>query len=314
MKRDRSRTSSRNRFARSEWLKLALAAWLFAVSLTALSNTSSGVSSARSGAAPSAPLASIVVNTTGDGDNIDASAGCDADAATPGEQCTLRAAIQRANTAAGDDTITFNIPATEPNCDAGTGACTINLTKALPDLNTNVAINGPGVDKLTVRRGSGDSYRVFTGRFPAQSLTFSGLTISAGFTTGFGGGIGVFGSSTTNITLNVADCKISNNFANQSGGGISVPPIAPAVSRLNISNTVFSGNIAIENGGGVFGIGDVSNSTFNNNVAGDAGGGMAGVVNITSGVFTGNSAHSGGGAALGQGPHRGRRRRGDAGY
>jgi len=155
MKKDRSRTSSRNRFARSEWLKLALAAWLFAVSLTALSNTSSGVSSARSGAAPSAPLASIVVNTTGDGDNIDASAGCDADAATPGEQCTLRAAIQRANTAAGDDTITFNIPATEPNCDAGTGACTINLTKALPDLNTNVAINGPGVDKLTVRRGSG---------------------------------------------------------------------------------------------------------------------------------------------------------------
>src|SRR5215831_2605134 len=39
----------------------------------------------------------ITVNTTGDGDALDPNSGCDVDAGTPGEQCTLRSAIQRAN-------------------------------------------------------------------------------------------------------------------------------------------------------------------------------------------------------------------------
>ena len=47
-------------------------------------------------AALPALCASIVFRTTGDGDKVSANAGCDADAATTGEQCTLRAALQRA--------------------------------------------------------------------------------------------------------------------------------------------------------------------------------------------------------------------------
>ncbi|MCA1636594.1 MAG: hypothetical protein LC802_23620, partial [Acidobacteria bacterium] len=160
----RSHATSSNRLAGFEWLSLALAA-LLALPPAAFA-APRGVVWARSlaahpVAAPLAPVASIVVNTTGDGDNVDASAGCDADAATTGEQCTLRAAIQRANALAGDDQITFNIPTSQPNCDVGTGACTINLTKVLPDLSTNVSINGPGADKLKVRRDTGGDYRIF---------------------------------------------------------------------------------------------------------------------------------------------------------
>src|SRR6266852_2184584 len=64
-----------------------------------------------------------------------------------GGLCTLRAAIDAANSTAGDDTIIFAIPATDPNCDASTGRCIINLTSALPSLSTNIAITGPGADK-----------------------------------------------------------------------------------------------------------------------------------------------------------------------
>src|SRR2546421_10062855 len=58
---------------------------------------------------------------------------CDSD-------CTLREAIQAANTTAGPDTINFSV----------TG--TINLKSALPDITDNLEIIGPGANMLTVRR------------------------------------------------------------------------------------------------------------------------------------------------------------------
>src|SRR5688500_2685497 len=38
----------------------------------------------------------------------------------------------------------------------------INLTRALPSLNRNVSIEGPGAGLLSVRRDTGGSYRIFT--------------------------------------------------------------------------------------------------------------------------------------------------------
>src|SRR5947207_14557061 len=93
-------------------------------------------------------------------------------------QCTLRAAMTEAATRTGNQTINFAIPTTDPGFDPGTESHTINLTRALPDINnTNLTISGPGADKLTVRRGSGGFYRIFTfGQF-AEVVTLSGLTI-----------------------------------------------------------------------------------------------------------------------------------------
>jgi CSLREA domain-containing protein len=63
---------------------------------------------------------------------------------------SLRDAITAANSQAGDNIINFSV------------AGTINLTGALPDLSSNIQIQGPGADSLTVRRDTGGDYRVFT--------------------------------------------------------------------------------------------------------------------------------------------------------
>ena len=71
--------------------------------------------------------------------------------ATTGDGCTLREAIAAANTTGGDDTITF----------APGVSGIIQLTGPLPDLNTNIALQGPGANLLTVRRDAGGDYRIF---------------------------------------------------------------------------------------------------------------------------------------------------------
>ncbi|HEV8168479.1 MAG TPA: hypothetical protein VGP59_04000, partial [Pyrinomonadaceae bacterium] len=197
-----------------------------------------------------APLAgTITVNVSNDADNLDPSAGCDTDAAASGEQCSLRAAVQRANALVGDDEITFNIPSSQANCDPSVNRCTINLLKPLPDLITNIRITSPGIDKITVRRnGVGGDFRVFhvSGQ---NDVTFSGLRIengrpagiaaggaiendssgivnvidsiftdnNAGVTVGFGGAI----ANNIEGTLNVINCFFADNHANTFGGALT---------------------------------------------------------------------------------------------
>lgn len=169
-----------------------------------------------------APLAGqIEVNTTGDGDNLNPSTGCDTDAGTPGDQCSLRAAIQRANALAGDDEIRFNIPTTQPNCDPSVGQCTINLTQALPDLSTNIRIQSPAPGLLTVRRSTGGDYRIFRVTF-ANEVTLSGLRIVNGKPAGISSGGGLANASTARV--NIVDCIFTDNFGGAiagSGGAIS---------------------------------------------------------------------------------------------
>ena len=64
--------------------------------------------------------------------------------------CTLREAITAANANVG------RIIAFAPGV---TG--TIQLAAALPSLNANMTIQGPGANLLTVRRNIGGSYRIF---------------------------------------------------------------------------------------------------------------------------------------------------------
>lgn len=104
--------------------------------------------------------------------------------------CTLRAAIQEANSFLGDDTINIST------------AGTINLTGALPILSSNITINGPGSGLLTVRRDTGGNYRIFQS---SGTSSISGLTITNGRTPDavtedvapFGGGIWQTGGSLT---------------------------------------------------------------------------------------------------------------------
>ena len=238
--------------------------------------------------------AEFVVNTTSDED--DAAPGDEA-CATASGQCTLRAAIQQANHAS-NDIISFAIPATDPGFDLGTGRHTINLTKALPPLTTDMAIAGPGADKLTVRRNTGGSYSVFkVAGAGASAVTLSGMTITRGYSQD-GGGISIVGG-----TLNITACAVSGNAASGLGGGI----FYNGAGDLNLTNSTVSGNFA-ERAGGIWcgrGNYNIINSTITGNTASLASGGIAFFtgttyqvplqLRITNSTISGNSAPSFGG-------------------
>jgi CSLREA domain-containing protein len=221
---------------------------------------------------------SFVVNSTNDpGDGV-----CDA------TECTLREAITAANADAGAETVTLRV----------TG--TINLSGALPDLSTDMTIQGPGPNALNVRRDTGGDYRIFSvGR--GAAVTISGLTVSNGDVPySMGGGIGNGG------VLNITNCTVSGNAA-LGGGGISnyaLPPIdgfSNLGGVLNITDSTVSGNITAMAGGGIYnerGELNLTNSTVSGNDAervsgGQFGGGgifnNAGRLTVTSSTISGNS-------------------------
>ena len=144
----------------------------------------------------------FIVTTISDGDD----GACDS-------SCTLREAINAANAAPGDNTITF-----QQNV-----LSTIQLSSALPNLSTNMTIQGPGASVLTIRRNNGGNYRIFTvdnGTTSGPTVSISGLTISNGTAPGSGplpdsGGGGILGY---NSTVNVNDCVVTSNTALYGGG------------------------------------------------------------------------------------------------
>ncbi len=96
----------------------------------------------------------IVVNSIYNG--ADASGGadeCDANAATSGQQCTLRAAIQTANADPDTDTITFGF--------SGRAAKTIKVPNALPSITEPLVIDGYSAPNTRVNtRSSGSNAKL----------------------------------------------------------------------------------------------------------------------------------------------------------
>src|SRR2546422_2889873 len=134
MKTVRSRRSSRNRLAGSKWLSFALAV-ILALSIAVLAWITDVVPERNvvASAAPPKPAGiTFVVNRTGDAAGVGQASRCDTEPLTPGDQCTLRAAIRATNAVPGDEeTIIFNIPSSDGGCSPfNGGTCTINLTQA----------------------------------------------------------------------------------------------------------------------------------------------------------------------------------------
>jgi hypothetical protein len=210
------------------------------------------------------------VNSAGDGGDVAIGNGLCEDSTG---KCTLRAAIQEANANATDDTITFNIPITDPGYN--NGVWTINLISALPNLSTALAITGPGADKLTVQRMSSSPFRIFN--VTANGVvSLSGMTITNGSAITSpapdnGGGINKTGAGTLNIT----NCTISNN-SGLTGGGIN----NGSSGTVNITTSIVSGNSAGD-GGGI--------------------GSSGGTVSLSGATVSGNNANSSAGAFSGSG-------------
>jgi CSLREA domain-containing protein len=93
----------------------------------------------------------FVVNSTGDAPDASNDGACATTGPSVGSnpECTLRAAIEAANSAAGADTISFNIP--------GSGVHTIQPSTELPAIVEAVVVDGytqPGSSENTLSQGS----------------------------------------------------------------------------------------------------------------------------------------------------------------
>jgi len=196
--------------------------------------------------------------------------------------CTLREAITAANNNAASG-------AAAGECAAGsssgsdtidmTGVTgTINLTAALPDIASDLAINGPGSAQLTVRRSSSDLYRIFN--IASGTVGISGLTAKDGSTPNANGGGGVKNAG----TLTMIDVVVNSNQAGSfgsiaNGGGVFNQ------GTLSMTNCAVTGNATVGGasnpgqGGGVHNVGTLTmtNCLVSGNQTGASIGGTGGL-------------------------------------
>jgi hypothetical protein len=180
---------------------------------------------------------------------------------------------------------------------------TITLTTVQILIDKSVTINGPGAEKLTVRRSAADGTAAFRLFEISKSVTLTGLTLANGKTADIGGSYYPAGGAIYfyGPELTITGCVISGNSA-EAGGGI-YGSSSYASPKVTITNSVISGNSA-EYGGGIY-IGYVvgsytaqpgrlvmTNSTISGNVATDLGGGLynRGVSTITNSTISANVA------------------------
>jgi hypothetical protein len=174
----------------------------------------------------------------------------------------------------------------------------ITLTSGELEISTNLHINGPGEDKLTIN--GNNAGRIFAISASA-SVTIAGLTLTDGLATS-GGGILLEGSA----SLSISNCKLTDNVAvgNTAGAGVGGGIEDSSAGALFVTNCTFDDNEAIATGpNGVPGL-----PGFTPGVIFAFGGAInlfvesTGSATISNSRFTGNQALGGGpGASAGGG-------------
>ena len=207
--------------------------------------------------------------------------------------CTLREAIIAANTnvasGAGFGECAAGSASGSDVIDVTFVIGTISLSSALPNLTSDVNINGSGPGNLTIQRstaaGTAD-FRIFTVN-SGVTANISGLTISNGRLTFGNTGGGVLNKGT--LTLLNVTVSGNNVFTAASGGGIMND------GSLTLINSTVSDNFS-DSGGGLANRGAlvVTNSTVSNNRCVFGGGGLynnsSSAVSLTNSTISGNSA------------------------
>lgn len=171
----------------------------------------------------------------------------------------LRYCINESNQLPGDDTITFEV----------TG--TINLTRALPDLSSNIDIQGPGPAALTVRRSQDMStppfYRILT--VSSGTVNIFGVTITRG---GYPSGGAIFNAGTLTVSHTTIIGNVSGGDIEATGGAIFNRGTLTVLNSTIANNSAYiesKSEIVAARGGGIYSVGTlaVSNTTI---VANDA--------------------------------------------
>ena len=209
------------------------------------------------------------------------------------QDCTLREAINAANTFIGTDTITFSVSGT------------ITLGSILPAISDDATIDGSGQTvtvsgnnsvqftsvgggkTLTLRQLTFDRPSAFNadggGINNAGTLNLFSVTFSNAFIS-FGNGAAIYNSGTLNITDSIFS-------SNRNNGGPSGGAIYNS-GTLTIVRSLFTGNRNTPGGGGAIWSSvpvTITDSTFSNNQA-DTGGAVQGRGTITGSTFSGNTA------------------------
>jgi CSLREA domain-containing protein len=236
----------------------------------------------------------FTVTSLGDGSDV-----------TPGDaicddgtgQCTLRAAIEEANADRVCGTLTIDLTAVSGQ---------VNLNSALPAINANVNLNGPGAGTLTVQRSGAGGTPAFGVFNIASGVTVSinALTISNGLLSAAGAnqGGGIYNSGALTISKSTISGNSASGTGNNLGGGIF-----NSGGTLAITNSTISGNHAtggaLNAGGGIYllsGSVAIANSTISGNDTtggtGDVGGGIysaSGSLTVINSTIANNIAHNG---------------------
>ncbi len=231
--------------------------------------------------AANAEAATYTVNSTADNGS-----------GTCGSTCTLRDAVNTANTngvAGTQDTINF-----APNV---TG--TITLTQGQISISDpgGLNIDGPGAGTLSVSGGGASGIFAMTASGGNPEVSISGLTLTDGSSTSPGGAID---DETAPLTL--SGDTVTGNTSTSLGGGVFVN--IQGSTSLSVSDSTISGNTGY-GGGGVAGFGPItiSNSEITGNHSTSSFGGPAygggiealGGLTLTGSTVSGNTAVDQGG-------------------
>ncbi len=190
---------------------------------------------------------------------------------------------------------------------------TITLSSALPELEADVTIEGPGADMLTLDGGASPGLTIDNG----VTATISGLTFTD-FGLGnpggaisndgqldlsdstFSGNTGASGGALYNLgTMRVNDCTLSGNQGSTGGAVMNAGDLAIAGSTvsgnsadsggaiessglLRVVNSTIAGNTATGGAGGIdIDVGSVTPTLINTTITGNRGGTTGGVNNAS---------------------------------
>jgi CSLREA domain-containing protein len=253
------------------------------------------------------PEGNYVVNTTSDLSDGD----CDE------THCSLREAILSAYYNPGPDTITFNIPASDPGCDAA-GVCVIRPTSSLPEiLDGDTTIDGfsqPGASPNSNPSGLGLNavYKIVLDGssiqfYPAGiSLRSSGNLVRGLVIQNFYDGIDVVDADDNHIEGNFIGTNAQGDSA--AGNACHGVSISGVMEGAGSKNNVLGGsnpqarNLISGNGCVGVGIGPVGNNIVQGNIIGADASGTQAIPNAGKGIRVFNVSNNNliGGQASGE--------------
>ena len=225
----------------------------------------------------------FTVDSTNDTVDVTPGNGICADASG---RCTLRAAIQEANTLAGADTITLPAGVFQLLL---TGSGEEAAASGDLDITADLTINGAGAPSTVIDGGGLDRVFDIAPNLVPVSVTINSLAIRNGKASSAPGG--AIRVNTGTVVLN--DCSLNGNSTDMNGGAIS------NAGNLTLNRCALSANTASDNGGGLYNAATVAlnNSTLSGNSATSLGGGLynATTASALHATFALNGATSGGG-------------------